>query len=343
MRNLRLIAPFLLFGALTQGCATHSTGETEVGVLVCKFGLGCAHQGVQSVVYPPGSTNFFAPLVRDFYTFDTKVQNLRMSAKNAADGTGEGNDLQFKTTDGSDVSMDVTVVWGIDAQMAPSLLEMVGKDTEEVKEKLVRPMARTIVRDVLNRLDSESIYNADKRFQGAEEAQRQLATALTPYGVLVSQVILHEHRFPPEYEKIIHDRKLAEQRAEQLKSEAEAAQQEALRDLEGARGKAASDLAQAQGALNRTKLEADARYYQSQQESEAIVAERQAKAQAIAKRNEALRGAGGRAMVKLRIAEALQGKQVVLVPGGGGGLQRLDVNKLLEWSLATQEATNAGQ
>jgi hypothetical protein len=202
-------------------------------VLVCKFGLGCAHQGVQSVVYPPGSTNFFAPLVRDFYTFDTKVQNLRMSAKNAADGTGEGNDLQFKTTDGSDVSMDVTVVWGIDAQMAPSLLEMVGKDTEEVKEKLVRPMARTIVRDVLNRLDSESIYNADKRFQGAEEAQRQLATALTPYGVLVSQVILHEHRFPPEYEKIIHDRKLAEQRAEQLKSEAEAAQQEALRDLEG--------------------------------------------------------------------------------------------------------------
>jgi regulator of protease activity HflC (stomatin/prohibitin superfamily) len=240
--------------------------------------------------------------------------------------------------------MDVTVVWGIDAQMAPMLLETVGKDTEEVKEKLVRPMARTIVRDVLNRLDSESIYNADKRFQGAEEAQRQLGAALTAYGILVSQVILHEHRFPTEYEKIIHDRKLAEQRAEQLKSEAEAAQQEALRDLEAARGKVASDLAQAQGALNRTKLEADARYYQSQQEAEAIVAERQAKAQAIAKRNEALRGAGGRAMVKLRIAEALHGKQVVLVPGGGGGgLQRLDVNKLLEWSLATQEATPAGQ
>ena len=35
---------------------------------------------------------------------------------------------------------------------------------------------------------------------------------LTPYGVLVNQVILHEHRFHPDYERVIHDRKLAEQR-----------------------------------------------------------------------------------------------------------------------------------
>lgn len=340
----RLLGLVLMLALIGPACVSHSTNETEVGVLVCKIGLGCAHQGVQEVVYPPGSTNFFAAWIRDWYTFDTKVQNLEMSAKSDTGDRSERDDLQFKTTDGSDVSMDVTVVWGIDAQMTPSLLENVGKNTDEVKEKLVRPMACTIVRDVLNKLDSESIYNADKRFQGADEAQRQLAAALTSYGVLVSQVILHEHRFPPEYEKIIHDRKLAEQRAEQLKSEAEAAQQEALRDLEAARGKVASDIAQAQGVLNRTKLETDARYYQSQQEAEAILAERQAKSQAIAKRNEALKGSGGRAMVKLRIADALTGKRIVLVPGGqGGGLQRLDVNKLMEWALTTPEATGGGQ
>lgn len=330
---------------LASGCVSHSTDETQVGVLVCKIGLGCAHQGIQEDIYPPGSTNFFAAWIRDWYVFDTKVQNLEMSAKINGGDRAERDDLQFKTTDGSDVSMDVTVVWVIDAKSAPALLANVGKNTEEIKEKLVRPMARTLVRDVLNRLDSESIYNADKRFQGAEDAQKQLAAALSPYGIIVSQVILHEHRFPTEYEKIIHDRKLAEQRAEQLKSEAEAATQEALRDLEGARGKVASDLAQAQGQLNRAKLEADARYYQSQQEAEAILAERAAKSQAIAKRNEALKGSGGRAMVKLRIADALAGKKIVLVPGGGGGgsLQRLDVNKLMEWALTTPEATNSGQ
>jgi hypothetical protein len=39
-------------------------------------------------------------------------------------------------------------------------------------------------------------------------------------------------------------------------------------------------------------------------------------------------------MVKLKIADALVGKPIVLVPGGGsGGVQRLDVNKLIERML----------
>lgn len=322
------------------GCVSHSTGETEVGVLVCKLSIGCARRGVQDQLYPPGSTNFFAPFIRDFYTFDTKVQNLEMNADKQKGDRTSADDLQFKTTDGNDISMDVTVSWTIDPKKAPDLLQNVGTSTNEVKEKLVRPMARTLVRDVLNELDSESVYNSDKRFEKAEEARTVLQNALGPHGVIISQVILHEHRFNPEYEKVIHDRKLAEQRAQQLKSEAEAAAQEALRNLESARGKVASDIAQAQGELNQAKLSADAEFYQQQQNAEAILAERTAKATAIAKRNEALKGAGGRAMVKLRVAEALAGKSIVLLPGGanGIGLNKLDVNKLLESGLIANEA-----
>ena len=324
------------------GCISHSTGETEVGVLVCKISLGCAKKGVQDELYPAGSTNFFAPFIRDFYVFDMKVQNLEMVADAKRGDRSTQDDLQFKTTDGNDISMDVTVSWTIDPKKAPELLQVVGTSTSEVKEKLVRPMARTLVRDVLNELDSESVYNSDKRFEKAEEARRVLSQTLNPYGVLISQVILHEHRFAPDYEKVIHDRKLAEQRAQQLKSEAEAAAQEALRNLESARGKVASDIAQADGELAQAKLAADAQFYQQQQNATAILAERTAKAQAIAKRNEALKGSGGRAMVKLRIAEALEGKSIVLLPGGGNGigLNKLDMNKLIE-SAAVQGETEA--
>ena len=223
-----------------SGCVSRSTGETEVGVLVCKLAIGCASKGVQDQLYPPGSTNLFAPFIRDFYTFDTKVQNLQMVASARNGDREERDDLQFKTTDGNDISMDVTVVWTIDPQRVPSILQFVGTSTEEVKDKLVRPMARTLVRDVLNELDSEAIYNSDKRFLKADEARRVLGQSLGAFGVNVLQVILHEHRFAPEYEKIIHDRKLAEQRAEQLKSETEAVTQEALRNLETARGGVAS-------------------------------------------------------------------------------------------------------
>jgi regulator of protease activity HflC (stomatin/prohibitin superfamily) len=317
-----------LFGA---GCVSRSTGETEVGVLVCKIGLGCAKKGVQDQLYPPGSTNLFAPFIRDFYTFDTKVQNLEMNASPKGDRT-QRDDLQFKTTDGNDISMDVTVVWTLDSKAIPTILQEVGTSTEEVKEKLVRPMARTLVRDVLNELDSEAVYNSDKRFQKADEARQVLTKALSPFGVSIMQVILHEHRFAPEYEKVIHDRKLAEQRAEQLKSETESVQQEALRNLETARGGVASDIAKADGKLKQVSLQADAAFYAQQQNAEALLAERTANAKAIAKRNEALRGSGGKAMVKLKIAEALDGKPIVLVPGGasGAGFNKMDVNKLID-------------
>jgi regulator of protease activity HflC (stomatin/prohibitin superfamily) len=331
-RGALTLGLFVAAAATGGGCVSRSTGETEVGVLVCKIGLGCAHKGIQEQLYPPGSTNLFAAFIRDFYRFDTKVQNLEMVMSPTQGDRPDRDDLQFKTTDGSDISMDVTVAWTIDPKSAPHLLENVGTSTDEVKEKLVRPMARTLVRDVLNELDSESIYNSDKRFEKAEKARQVLSRALAPYGVTISQVILHEHRFNPEYEKVIHDRKLAEQRAEQLKSEAEAAAQEAVRNLETARGKVASDIAGAQGQLEQTRLAADAAYYAQQQNADALLAERTAKAKAVAKRNEALRGAGGKAMVKLKIAEALEGKSLVMVPAGtpGATLNRLDMNKLLE-------------
>jgi regulator of protease activity HflC (stomatin/prohibitin superfamily) len=324
---------------LAAACNSQRTGETEVGVLVCKIALGCDGKGVQKEVYPPGSTHFFAPWIRDFYTFDIKVQNLEMVADTKRGDRVARDDLQFKTTDGNDIAMDVTVVWQVDPKRAPDILQNVGNSTAEVKEKLVRPMARTYVRDVLNELTSESVYNADKRFTKAEEAKKVLADALAPYGVVVTSVILHEHRFNPEYEQIIHNRKLAEQHAEQLKSEAEAATQEALRNLETARGTVAQNIAQANGELGQAKLKADGTYFQEQQNAEAILAERTANAQAIAKRNEALRGAGGKAMVKLKVAEALTGKQIVLIPSGANGvsLNKLDVNELVR-SLIAQEA-----
>jgi regulator of protease activity HflC (stomatin/prohibitin superfamily) len=328
---------------LFAGCVSRSTGETEVGVLVCKLGIGCARKGVQDQLYPPGSTNLFAPFIRDFYTFDTKVQNLEMVANPKAGDRGGRDDLQFKTTDGNDISMDVTVVWQIDPKKAPQIVQEVGTSTEEVKEKLVRPMARTHVRDVLNELDSESVYNSDKRFEKAEEARAVLTKVLTPFGVNIQQVILHEHRFNPEYEQVIHDRKLAEQRAEQLKSEAEAASQESIRNLETARGKVAAEIASSDGKLKQATLAADADYYAQQQNAEALLAERTAKAKAIAKRNEALRGSGGRAMVKLRIAEALEGKSIVLVPVGtaGSAFNKMDVNKLVDSFMEEKEQSAA--
>ncbi|HAA01748.1 MAG TPA: hypothetical protein DCE18_00075, partial [Syntrophobacteraceae bacterium] len=45
-----------------------------------------------------------------------------------------------------------------------------------------------------------------------------------------------------------------------------------------------------------------------------------------------LMGTGGEALVKLRIAEALQGKRIILLPVSEGGLnlKTTDINRLIE-------------
>ncbi len=59
-------------------------------------------------------------------------------------------------------------------------------------------------------------------------------------------------------------------------------------------------------------------------------------------------GAGGKTMVKLKIAEALQGKSIVLVPTGknGAAVQTIDVNQLIRTYVSNKalpaDQSNAG-
>jgi regulator of protease activity HflC (stomatin/prohibitin superfamily) len=334
MRKLALLL-------LATGCTFHSTDSTEVGVLTRKIGL-FGKTGVQQETYPPGAMYTFPAFITDWHVYNVALQNLEMvQARDRGDRSGR-DDIQFKTHDGNDIEVDVTVAWRIDTARTPWILEHVGGSTAEVKENLVRPACRSIVRDVLNTMTSEEFYVSDKRFQKAEEARDKLAKVFTPEGVIVERVILGEHHFHPEYEKVIHDKKLAEQTAERMVSEGHAAQQEALRNLETAKGQVAQKIATARGALDQVKLHADADYFRAQREAEAILAEKKAKAKGVEKTNQAMSGAGGRTLVKLAVADALKGKQIVFLPGGakGSALQTMNINELLS-KFAYVEATSA--
>ena len=323
------LAAFLVALPLT-GCTCHSTASTQVGVLTRKIGLFDT-TGIQPEVYPPGATYFFPALITDWTTFDISIQNLSMVRDARRGDRNVEDDLSFKTIDGNDIRVDVTVAWQVDPKKAPHLLAAVGEDTEQVKEKLVRPACRSIVRDVLNELHSEDFYVSDKRFEKAALARQKLAEVLEPEGILVTQVILGEHRFHPDYEAVIRDKKLAEQNAERLRSEGHAAAEQAKSKLEQAKGKVQQQLAEASGYLDTVKLQSDAAFYENQKQAEALLAEKKALALAVKKRNEALAGSGGTTLVKLRMAEALSGKQLIFLPSGSGGnLQTLNVNTLLK-------------
>ena len=330
--------------ALVSGCTMHSTDSTEVGVLTRKVSL-FGKAGIQTDSYPQGATYLFPAFITDWAVYNVALQNLEMVAAAGKGDRGEKDDIEFKTHDGNDIAVDVTVSWRVNPAKVPWILEHVGESTEEVKDNLVRPAARSIVRDVLNTMTSEEFYVADKKFLKSEEAQQQLSEVLNPEGVIVERVILGEHHFREEYQKVIHDKKVAEQTAEQMVSMGNAAEQESKRNLETARGEVSQKIARAQGMLDQAKLQADADFYKAQRESEAILAEKRAHAKGVEKQNQALAGAGGHAMVKLRLAEALAGKRIVFLPSGGkgaGALQTLNLNDLLSrYSVARTEPAPA--
>jgi regulator of protease activity HflC (stomatin/prohibitin superfamily) len=319
---------FLPFLVLLAGCLPHETGSTEVGIRTAKVAI-FGEPGVVKDVYPSGGTFFFAPFLNDWNVFDVGLQNLQMTRAVDTGARGGDDSLHFKTHDGNDISVDVTIAWHIDPAKVVYVLQFVGPDTKFVEEQLVRPVTRTVLRDLLNDLRSEQYYDAAIRFQKADDARAACNHYLEPEGVIIDQVLLGEHQFNPAYEQVIKDKTVAEQEAARLRSESEAAREQRRRELEVAKGEVSTGIEQARGEAQKRQLAADATYFQKQREAEALLAEARAKAEGLKAQAKALAGNGGRNMVKLQIAEALKGKPIVFMPTSGTDLRKTDVNELL--------------
>ncbi|HEY0783611.1 MAG TPA: SPFH domain-containing protein [Thermoanaerobaculia bacterium] len=301
----------------------HRTGATEVGIAFNKV-TGSYSEN------PPGATYFLAPFVNDWQTFDIAQQSLVMSANNASGSRHEKDDLRFKTRDGNDIETDVTVRWRIDPKHAAFVWRRVAPSTQQVEDRLVRPQARSYVRDSLNRLDSEEFYNPTLRFAAASAATRLLAANLQPYGVVVDQVLLGDFSFKPDYQRLINARKEAEKQAEKLEAEILATRESNQANLQTKVATLTDQLTRAQGEYERARRAADAYVVQHQQDAQATLAERTATAEGIRKERAALNSSAGDAYVNLQLIEALQKKEIRQIPKLPNGNVIVDGNKLLE-------------
>jgi regulator of protease activity HflC (stomatin/prohibitin superfamily) len=328
-RTVMMIFALICFQALS-GCVFYSTDTTEVGVRTRKFAL-IGEKGVEEKIYAPGSTYFFLPFINDWHTFDTKLQNLEMVFELSRGDRRTRDDLLFKTIDGNDISLDVIIAYRLDAEKAPFILQNVAENDRTLREKIVRTIARSKPRDIFGELTTEEFYVADKREAQSQRAKEVLQEMLGPLGVEVEKVLTKDYRFNKEYQKAIEDKKVADQQVQKNKSAQHAALEEYKRKLEEAKGEVNKLIADADGTYRKAKIEADVYYEKQQLLAEAIKAEGVAEAKGIREMNNALAGSGGEAFVKLRIAEALQGKQIMLLPVSEGGmnLKTTDINQLI--------------
>ena len=322
----------------------HTTGPTEVGVRTVKWSP-FLKRGVEDFVRDPGGTYFFSPVFNDWHTFDTRLQNVEMTVDLKRGDRTRRDDLLFKTVDGNDISLDVIVSYRIDPQKAPQILQFVSGSDAELKDNVIRTVTRSRTRDIFGELTTEQFYVADKRNEKSEQVKAVLNEILRPYGVIVERVSTKDYRFNEAYQDAVEAREVADQVAEQNKSAAKAAEEEYLKKLEEAKGEVNKMVAESDGRFRQAQIEADAYYQQQQRIAEAIEAEGSAQAKGITEMNKALAGSGGEVVVKLKIAEALAGKRIILLPLSGGGMdiKTTNMNKLLETyglQKLTQESQN---
>jgi regulator of protease activity HflC (stomatin/prohibitin superfamily) len=169
---------------------------------------------------------------------------------------------------------------------------------------------------------------------------------LSGYGVIVENVLSKDYRFNPAYQKAIEEKKVADQMAERFKSEVRATVEDYKQKLQQAQGEVNQMIAASNGEFEKAKIQADAYYEQQGRIAQAIEIEGAAEAKGIEKTVEALNNSGGITMVKLKMAEALIGKPIYLLPfsdAGGVDLKTTDVNDLLRTYGIQKAAENDGR
>ncbi len=331
MKSLICLIALLTAAATLTSCVPHTTGGTEVGVRTKKFSF-TGQKGVEDRIYAPGSTYFFLPYINDWHVFDTRLQNLEMTFSQQKGDRKTQDDLIFKTIDGNDISLDVIIAYRIDPAKAPYILQYVAGNDMLLKDKIVRTVARSKPRDIFGELKTEAFYVAEAREAQSKKAREELQRILGPMGIIVEKVLTNDYRFNADYTKAIEDKKVADQQVEKNRSAQHAAREEYKRKLEEAKGEVNKMIADADGQYLKAKIEADVYMEQQQLLAQAIKAEGIAEAKGIQEMNTALSGAGGKAIVKLKIAEALQDKHIMLLPVSDGGmnLKTTNMNQLIE-------------
>jgi len=313
----------------------HKTGNTEIGVRTMKFnffGL-LGKTGVVDKVYQPASMYFFPAVFNDWHTFDKALMNLEMTYSPERGDIRKRDDLLFKTIDGNDISLDVIITYRIIPEKAPYILQYVARNMTELKDNIMRTIGRARSRDIFGELTTEDFYVSAKRTEKSERAKKILNDILNPYGIMVERVSTKDYRFNKAYQQAIEAKKVADQMVEKNRSATRAAYEEYQKKLQDAIGEVNKLVARSDGEYEKSKIKADAYFEQQKLIAEAIKKEGEADAQGITKMNEALVGAGGEVMVKMKIAEALKDKKIILIPTSGAGgvsLKTLNVNELLK-------------
>jgi len=191
----------ILAGVLSKCIVQINAGQIGVKSLFGK---------VQNDVLSSG-LHFINPFV-EVQRLDIKTQNYTMSGVHD-EGNQSGDDaIRVLTSDGLEVTIDLTVLYKLLPSEAPRLVRETGVD---YTDKIVRPLTRTKIRDNSVYYEAVSLYS-NKRDEFQQRIFKSIDEDFKKRGLILEQLLVRNITLPQSVKATIEQKINAEQDAQKM-------------------------------------------------------------------------------------------------------------------------------
>lgn len=211
----------VIVGALTSMFKVIDAGEVGVKTVFGKVDNDVLYSGL-NIINP----------IAEVTEFDVKTQNYTMSGV-SDEGSKAGDDaLRVLSADGLEVVIDLSVLFRVKGSSAPLILKNIGTD---YLDKIVRPIARTAIRDNAVAYDAVALYSS-KREEFQSRIFNNIEKSFNSRGLELQSLLIRNITLPASVKASIESKINAEQDAQKMTFVLQKERQEAERKRVEAQG-----------------------------------------------------------------------------------------------------------
>jgi len=255
-------------GKKTRGAVTGIIVAVIAGVLLSTVSAGLvfvqpqergvvisaiAPDGYRKDVMQPG-LRWVIPYAENVKTYSISKETYTMSIAHL-EGEVQGDDsIAARTADGQEVYIDASIIFSLNPAEVLNV-HIVWQD--RYVEGLVRPTVRGVIRDAVSQFRVNEVYST-KRDELKLQMEDEMRIAMERNGLILSDFVLRNITFTPEYAASIEQKQIAEQLAQQAEYIVEQRRQEAEQARQVAEGTKDAAILAAEGRAESVVIEAKA-------------------------------------------------------------------------------------
>lgn len=316
--------------------------DGHVGVQIAKTGIAKpvdqllakdGERGIQENTLPPG-LYYLNPYATQVVNIDIRQQRYEMTYLEGQGDTQQNDAIVFYSDDGFEIAIDVTVLFQVLPHDAPYVVATIGRDIQDIKEKIIRPQARSYARILGSRYEGEDFVHGATRETFQNDIHKELKGKTLESRVQMNQALVRHFEVPAQLRQPITDKVIALKMQEKFEQEQKTQQANAdlAREKEKVNFESAKVVAEtkkikaiisaeeeraveeinvakkefiAQGEAKKIQIGADAALYEKEKEATGILALGKAKAEAKKLELAAYEGEGGLRFAEVEKAKAL--------------------------------------